>query len=83
MEGYWAQDCAAATQNILIAASDLGLGAVWLGVYPRQERIDGMRELLGVPTGVVPFSLVSIGHPAQQLPPSDRYDEARIHRDRW
>jgi nitroreductase len=79
----WEQDCSAATENILIEAAFLGLGAVWLGVHPLEERIRGGRELLGVPEHVVPFAIVAVGHPHEQKPPSDRYDAARVHRDRW
>ena len=82
-EAFWIQDCSAATQNILVAAHARGLGAVWLGVYPRQKRIDGLRKLLGIPEHVVPLSLISIGYPAEKKPPADRYDASRIHKDHW
>jgi len=81
--GYWVQDCAAATENMLLAAVELGLGAVWLGVYPIEERVAAMRKLLNIPETVVPFSLVSIGYPAEQQQPSDRFDASRIHYDMW
>lgn len=80
---YWVQDCAAATENLLIAVQALGLGAVWLGVYPREERIAGLRQLFGIPREVIPFSLISIGYPAEQRKPEDRYREDRIHLNRW
>jgi nitroreductase len=80
---YWVQDCAAATENILIEAAALGLGAVWLGIHPRPERVAGMRRLLGIPDAIVPFALVPVGYPAEEKPPADRYDEARVHRNRW
>ena len=81
--GMWVQDCAAATENILIAVQAKGLGAVWLGVYPREERMDGLRKLLNIPEHVVPFSLISIGYPAEEKPRSNRYNESRIHYNRW
>jgi nitroreductase len=59
-------DCSAATQNMLLAAHALGLGAVWLGIYPVDERINGMRQLLNMPSRVVPISLVSIGYPGER-----------------
>jgi len=80
---YWGQDCAAATENLLIAATQLGLGAVWLGVHPLEERVDGLRALLGIPMDVTPFALVPVGWPAEAKPPSDRYDPERVHHDRW
>jgi len=81
--GFWVQDCSAATQNILIAVQAKGLGAVWLGIYPREDRVREFQKLLGIPDHVIPFSLVSIGYPAEQKPPANRYDESRIHYDRW
>lgn len=82
-EGYWVQDCAAATENILIAAEDLSLGAVWLGVYPRKERVDGITKLLKLPNHIVPFALIPLGHPAEHKEPSNRFDTARIHSNGW
>jgi len=82
-KGYWVQDCSAATQNILIAVQAKGLGAVWLGVYPIEERVVGMRKLLGIPEHVIPFSLISIGYPAEQKPRANRYNRSRIHHNRW
>ena len=82
-EQYWIQDCAAATENILVEAAALGLGSVWLGVYPMDTRVEGIRRILGLPEHVVPFSLVAIGHPAETKPPADRYDAARVHCDGW
>jgi len=80
---FWPQDCAAATENLLLATHELGLGAVWIGVYPLEERVAAVRAELGVPEGIVPFAMVALGHPATQKGPVDRYDAARIHRERW
>jgi len=82
-EGYWVQDCSAATQNILIAVQAKGLGAVWLGIYPLEERVAEFRKLLDIPDSVIPFALISIGYPAEQKPPSERFDASRIHHERW
>jgi len=81
--GYWVQDCAAATQNILIAAQAKGLGAVWLGVYPTEDRVRALKALLGIPTPVIPFSIIAVGNPDEQKDPADRYDPSRVRRDRW
>ncbi|MCD6385443.1 nitroreductase family protein [Candidatus Sumerlaeota bacterium] len=82
-KGYWVQDCSAATENILIAATALGLGACWLGIYPREQRVNGLRSLLGIPDNVIPLSLISIGYPAEQKPPANRYNSTRIHYNKW
>jgi len=82
-KGYWVQDCAAATENMLIAVQALGYGAVWLGVYPREERVTGIRALLGIPEHVIPFALVPIGRPAEQKPASQRYTREKVHVGRW
>lgn len=82
--GYWVQDCAAATENLLLSVHALGLGGVWVGVYPRDERVAGFRKLLGIPEHVIPFALIPIGHPAEQKPPRpDRYNQSRIHNNTW
>ena len=80
---YWVQDLSAATENILLAATGLGLGAVWCGVYPVEERVAEVRQLLGIPETVVPFALIAVGHPAEKKPPRTQYDSARVHVDRW
>lgn len=80
---YWEQDCSAATENLLVAAAALGLGAVWLGVHPRDDRVGFTRQILGIPENIVPLNLISIGHPAEEKEPRTQYDEARVHRGRW
>lgn len=82
-EGCWVQDCAAATQNLLLAAHARGLGAVWVGIHPRSEREAGMRALLGIPAEVVPFALVPLGHPAERPGRVARFDAGRIHTNGW
>lgn len=82
-ESMWQQDCGAATQNALLAAHALGLGAVWLGFWPKMERVTPLKEVLGMPEGVEPFAVLAFGHPAEDKPPSERYDPARVHFERW
>lgn len=81
--GYWVLDCAAAVQNLLLLAHAKGLGAVWTGTYPNEERIDGYTTLLDLPEHVIPHTLVVIGYPAQQPPPQDRFKPERIHYNGW
>ncbi len=83
LKGRWILDCAIATENILIAANALGLGACWVGVYPVEERIQGLRDALGIPDHVIPVSMVSLGCPGEKKQPPDRFRPERIHRDRW
>ena len=82
-DGLWAQDCSAATENVLIAAQAKGLGAVWLGVYPREDRITGLRKLFDIPEHAIPFSLIPIGYPAEHKPRANRYNASRVHHNRW
>jgi len=82
-KGYWVQDCSAATQNILLEIADRGYGGVWLGVYPRTDRVEGMRALLGVPESVVPFSIVAVGRPAEEKEPKNVFRPERLHENRW
>ena len=82
-QGFWVQDCAAATENILIEAQHLGLGAVWLGIYPIEGRVQGYRKLLKIPELINPFALVAIGYPAEYKTPAERYEKSRIHYDTW
>jgi nitroreductase len=82
-QGYWAQDCSAAAQNLLLAATALGLGAVWTGIYPREDRVAGMRMLLRLPAEVIPLALIPLGYSAEHPGPVDRFDPARIHRNGW
>ena len=82
-KGYWPVDCSAATQNMLLAAHALGLGAVWLGVYPRRERQSDIRKIFNLPAHVQPFALISIGHPAEEKGVPERFKEDRIRWNNW
>jgi nitroreductase len=82
-ERFWVQDCSAATENLLLAATALGLGAVWCGVYPSQEMVEAISKILGIEAPVVPLNLIAIGHPAEEKEPRTQYDEGRVHREKW
>ena len=77
-QGYFPQDCAAATQNILLKAVSLGLGACWCGVYPREERITDIRPLLKIPEPKIPFNVIAIGIPDEAPDRRGFYDENRV-----
>ncbi|MCP4405386.1 MAG: nitroreductase family protein [bacterium] len=80
-EGYSVQDCSAATQNILLAAHAKGLGSVWTTVLPKNT--SGVKKLLGLPEHVVPFAFMPIGYPEKMPSPAERYDEAKVHHNKW
>jgi nitroreductase len=82
-ESYLLQDCSAATENILLAAAALGLGACWLGAHPRSDRIAHLREVLAIPETVTPVAVVALGWPAETPPPRTRYADGQVHKDRW
>ncbi len=82
-EERWQMDCATASLNILLAAHGLGLGGVWLEIYPIDERVKAIRESFDMPEYVVPFAAFGIGHPAEEKPELDRYEESLIHYDSW
>src|SRR5512144_358557 len=72
-KGFWVQDCSAATENLLLAATARGLGAVWTALYPMEERVAGVRKLLELPEHVVPLSLVPLGWPVEQPGKAERF----------
>lgn len=81
--GRWALDCSAATQNILLAANEKGLGAVWVGIYPDETRIKGFIDLFSLPDNIKPVSLIPIGYPDETKSPSDRFDKNKIHYNKF
>ena len=80
---YWQQDCSAATQNILLAAEALGLGAVWTGVYPNMELARPLAEFLGLPDTVQPLCCIPIGHHDGTTQPKDKWKPENIHYEKW
>ena len=82
-EGFWVEDCSAATQNMLLAAHALGLGGVWTGIYPVQEYVDEFKKLFQLPENILPLALVPIGYPAHPYSQKDRFNEERIHFNEW
>jgi nitroreductase len=83
ISGWWVQDCSAATENILVAAAGLGLGAVWLGCHGQAEREQAVRDALGIPAQIGVLSLLSIGRPGEEKEARTQYDPARIHKNEW
>jgi nitroreductase len=81
--GFWTTDCAAATENLLLAAHATGLGGVWIGVHPVAPFKASVRRMLKLPRHVTPVSLVAIGHPVDAPEPVERFDPALVHHERW
>ena len=80
---YMLQDCSAAIENLLLAAQTLGLGACWLGVHPREERVSLLREVLELPDSVMPVSCIALGFPAEEKISRTRYADDYVHRECW
>ena len=80
---WWLQDCTLATENILIAAAGLGLGAVFLGCHEQAEREQPIRQVLGIPEEIGMASVLSIGHPAEEKEPRTQYDPTQVHHNKW
>ena len=80
---FWADDCAAATQNLMLAAHALGLGSVWVGLHPRTDRMEILSRLIHLPEEVEPFALIPIGHPAERPSNPERYHAEWIRSERW
>ena len=76
---YFNIDLSAAVENLLLEADAQGLGAVWMGISPSEERMDSVRKVLDIPTELEPFALVPCGYPAEERPQQDRYEENRVH----
>ena len=79
MADYWIQDCSAATENILLRVTDLGLGAVWCGIHPQKRAEQKVAEILGLSKKEIPLNIILIGHPAEEPEARDQYDEKRVH----
>ncbi|NLM11419.1 MAG: nitroreductase family protein [Clostridiaceae bacterium] len=82
-EGFLAEDCAAAIQNILLAAHGTGLGAVWCGLYPNTDRTTVISSILKLPENIIPVGLIAVGYPNEEKTAQDRYDSTRIHYETW
>lgn len=80
---FWIQDCAAASQNILLAAESLGLGAVWTAIYPNMEMVAAVRSILYIPNYVIPLNLIPVGYPTKTEQAKDKFSKSNIHHNKW
>lgn len=79
----WVHDCAAATENLLLAAESMGLGAVWTATYPYPERYGAVKAALGIPDSIMPLCVVPVGYPAGNEKPKDKWKPENIHYNKW
>ena len=80
---YWIQDTSAATENLLLAAHALGLGAVWTGAYPMDDRYTHIQKVLGMPETVVPLNICIIGYPDEQPTPKDKWKPENVSYNKY
>jgi nitroreductase len=80
---YMLQDLSAAVENLLLAATALGLGSCWLGMHPRQDRIDRIRRLFSLPDNIIPMCGIALGWPAEKPEPRTRFNPERVHLEKW
>jgi nitroreductase len=76
-------DCSLAGENILLTVESLGLGAVWTAAYPYEERMNAVRNVLGIPQNIIPLNVIPIGHPTGEDKPKDKFKEENIHWEKW
>ena len=80
---YLLQDCSAAIENLLLCAHVLGLGACWLGVHPREQRMASFKQILSLPASVVPVACISLGYPAETKEARTRFKRDYVHLEKW
>ena len=80
---YWILACSAATENILLVAHAIGLGAVWIGIYPEEDRMRYISRIFGLPRHIKPMAVISIGYPAEEKGPADRFTDTNVHWEKW
>jgi nitroreductase len=80
---FWIQDCSAATQNILLAAESMGLGAVWTAAYPAKDRMKSVIDILNLPKHIIPLNVIPIGYPEGVQQPKDKWKPENLHWNKW
>lgn len=82
-EGYLTLDCSAAIQNILLAAHSMGIGACWIGIHPRKERVEKLKQLFDLPKHIYPVAMIAMGYPDENKHVPERFKPERIHYEKW
>ncbi|MDE6082895.1 MAG: nitroreductase family protein, partial [Muribaculaceae bacterium] len=80
---YWVQDVSAASENLLLAAHSIGLGAVWCGIYPLSERVKVFSEMLELPENIIPMACICVGYPSGEVASKDKWEPGHIHHEKW
>lgn len=83
LSDYWIQDVSAASENLLLAAHAVGLGAVWCGIYPQMERVEQFSGMLSLPEGIIPMACICVGYPSGETTPKDKWRPEYIHYNSW
>lgn len=82
-DAYMEQDMAACAENILIMATELGLGSVWLGVYPNKDRVKKLVDIFNLPENIIPFCVITIGYSYEEFEVRDNFDENKVHYNKY
>ena len=80
---YWIIDGAIACENLILAANALGIGSVWLGTYPQENRVENLKKLFDLPDNIIPHSIIALGYPDEQPTRKGFYEEDRVHFEKW
>lgn len=83
LQQYWIQDCSAASENILLAATSMKLGAVWTSIYPAEDRIKTVAGILGLPDHIIPLNIIPIGYPKAPKEPMDKWNPENVSWNNW
>ena len=78
LKDFWIQDCSAATENILLRATDLGLGSLWCGIYPQKRPVERVKEILGITNSDIPLNIIYIGYGDEEKESRDQYEKNRV-----
>ncbi len=81
--GFWPQDCSAAIQNMLLAARALGIGTVWTGIHPVEERASALKSYFKLPDHVEMLGIVVCGYPDQAFKQRETYDASKVYEEMW
>ena len=78
LKDFWIQDCSAATENILLRATDLGLGSLWCGIYPQKRPVERVKKILGITNSDIPLNIIYIGYGDEEKESRDQYEKNRV-----